>query len=123
MKRVIAIAVFTFLVCGQASAGTTACVLPVADGGDVEPSPASVQGVIAKVANDQIILKGQKSKAIRFGKETELFTVYGGFVESKELKVGQHVFVWFVGCKKVPGTPPLAAVIQLCSTAAEPCLK
>jgi len=41
MKRVIAIAVFTFLVCGQASAGTTACVLPVADGGDVEPSPAS----------------------------------------------------------------------------------
>ena len=35
MKRVIAIAVFTSLVCGQASAGTTACVLPVADGGDV----------------------------------------------------------------------------------------
>ena len=123
MKRVIAIAVFTSLVCGQVSAGTTACVLPVADGGDVEPSPASVQGVIAKVARDQIVLKGQKSKPIQFGKDTELFTVYGGFVETKELKVGQHVFVWFVGCKEVVGTPPVAAVIQLCATTAEPCLK
>jgi hypothetical protein len=123
MKRFIAIAVFTSLFCGQASAGTTACVLPVADGGGVEPSPASAQGVIAKVSHDQIVLTGQKSKPIRFGKETELFTVYGGFVEAKELKVGQHVFVWLVGCKEVSGTPPIAAVIQLCSTAAEPCLK
>ena len=123
MKRFIAIAVFPFLFCGQALAGTSACVLPVADGGDVEPSPASARGVIAKVSHDQIMLKGQKSKPIRFGKETELFTVYGGFVEAKELKVGQHVFVWFVGCKAVPGTPPIAAVIQFCSTVAEPCLK
>lgn len=98
-------------------------MLPVADGGDVEPSPASAQGVIAKVTRDQIVLKEQKSKPIRFVKETELFTVYGGFVEAKELKVGQHVFVWFVGCKEMLGTPPIAAVIQLCSTAAEPCLK
>ena len=125
MKRFIAIAMFSFLFCGQASAGTSACVLPVADGGNVEPSPASAQGVIAKISHDQIVLKGHKSKPIRFGKETELFTVYGGFVNTKELKVGQHVFVWFVGCKdkEVPGTPSIAAVIQLCSTAAEPCLK
>ncbi len=123
MKRSIVIAAFISLFCGQAIAGTTACVLPVADGGDVEPSPASAQGVIAKVSHDQIVLAGQKSKPIRFGKETELFTVYGGFVEAKELKVGQHVFVWFVGCKEVPGTPSIAAVIQLCSTEAEPCLK
>ena len=121
MRRIIAIAVFTFLFCGQAFADTTACVLPVADGGDVEPSPASVQGVIAKVSSDQIVLKGDESKAIRFGKETELFTVYGGFVKAQELKVGQHVFVWFVGCKEVPSTPQTAAVIQLCSKAAEPC--
>jgi hypothetical protein len=123
MKRFIAIAVFTSLFCCQASADTTACVLPVADGGDVEPSPPSVRGVISKVSRDQIVLKGKKSKPIRFGKETELFTLYGGFVEAKELKVSQHVFVWFVGCKEVSGTPPIAAVIQLCSTAAEPCLK
>jgi len=123
MRRVLAIVVFTSLVSGPAFAGTTACVLPIADGGDVEPSPASVQGVIATVTRDQIMLKGRKSKSIRFGKETELFTVYGGFVEAKELKVGQHVFVWFVGCKEVFGTPPVAAVIQLCSTAAKSCLK
>ena len=123
MERFIAIALLTFLFCGQASADTTACVLPVADGGDVKPSPVSAQGVIAKVSHDQIVLTGQKSNPIRFGKETEMFTVYGGFVEAKELKVGQHVFVWFVGCKEVSGSPPIAAVIQLCSTAAEPCLK
>lgn len=123
MKRVIAIAVFTILFCSQTSAGTVACVLPVADRGDVKPSPASTQGVIAKISHDQIVLAGQKSKSIRFGKGTKLFTVYGGFVEAKELKVGQHVFVWFVRCNEVSGTPPIAAVIQLCSTAAEPCLK
>ncbi len=123
MKRVIAIAVFASLVCGQVSAGTTACVLPVADGRDVEPSPASVQGVIAKVIRGQITLKGKKSQHIRFGKETELFTVYGGAVDAAELKPGQHVFVWYVGCKEVPGATPMAAIIQLCSAAAEPCLK
>ena len=123
MKRVIAIAMFTSLICGQASAGTTICVLPVADGGDAEPSSASVQGVIANVARGQITLKGQKSKHIRFGKETELFTVYGGAVDANELKPGQHVFVWYVGCKDVPGTTPIAAIIHLCSTTAEPCLK
>ena len=123
MKRFIAIAVFSFLFYGQTSAGTSACVLPVADGGDVESSPPSAQGVIANVSHDQIVLNGQKSKPIRLEKETKLFTVYGGFVEAKDIKVGQHVFVWFVGCKEALETPPIAAVIQLCLTAAEPCLK
>ena len=46
---------------------------------------------------------------------------YGGFVRAEELKVGQHVLVWYVGCKVEPGKLPVAAVIQLCSAAAEPC--
>lgn len=121
MNRFIVIAVFVFLFSSQANAGTTACVLPIADGGDVEPSPASVQGVIAKVAHGQITLKGKNLGPIQFGKKTELFTVYGGAVDVEELKAGQQVFVWFVGCKKVSGAAPMAAVIQLCSTAAEPC--
>jgi hypothetical protein len=122
-KHLFAIAVLTLLVCAQASAGEPACVLPVADGGGVVPSPASVQGEIAKVTEGLIVLKGSEGKQIRFGKQTQLFTVYGGYVDASELKTGQHVFVWFVGCKEKEGTPPMAAVIQLCSTAAEPCLK
>lgn len=121
IKFVIPIVLIAVLFTSQAIAAT--CVLPVPDGGEIIPSPPSEQGVISKVTGSKVWLREQKSKPFRVVKETELFTVYGGSVEPKELKNGQHVFVWYVGCKKVHGVTPVAAIIQLCSTLAEPCVK
>jgi len=121
IKFGISLALTTTLFASQAIAGS--CVLPVPDGAEIAPSPPSVKGVISKVAGHEISLREQKSKPIKVVKETELFTVYGGSVEPEELKKGQHVFVWYVGCKKVYGVTPVAAIIQLCSTVAEPCIK
>ncbi|HSH98904.1 MAG: hypothetical protein ACAH07_06145 [Methylophilaceae bacterium] len=121
IKFVIPTVLIAALFTPQAIAAS--CVLPVPDGGEIDPSPPSVKGVISKVAGHEIRLREQKSKPIKVVKETELFTVYGGSVEPEELKKGQHVFVWYVGCKKVHDVTPVAAIIQLCSIAAEPCIK
>ena len=115
------------------------CILPVADYNETEPSPANLQGQIIRVRKGVIdvmplvrvgnhIVKSNKGKRnavpVRFNARTDMFSVFGGFVEPQELAKGQRVFVWFVGCSpKRAGAPPLAAVIQLCSTAPEDCLR
>ena len=115
------------------------CILPVADYNETDPSPANLQGQIIRVRKGVIdvmplvrvgkdIVERNKGKGtpvpVRFNESTDMFTVFGGFVEPKELANGQRVFVWFVGCSaKKAGASPLAAVIQLCSTAPEDCLR
>jgi hypothetical protein len=51
---------------------------------------------------------------------TELFTVYGGGIEIVDLHPGQHTLIWLKGCAAPRGGTPVAAVLQVCSHAAEP---
>lgn len=100
------------------------CVLPVADGGGVEPSAASLIGKIVRTAPGQVMLKVDgKFKPVRIviASDTELFTVYGGGIDAEDLVPGQHVLVWFEACAVPKRAEPKAAVVQLCSLAAEPC--
>lgn len=113
-----ALALCVFLIMGQAFAESVDCVLPVADGGVENPSPPSIQGIIGSIGSNQITLIG-KEEPILLSTETQLFTVYGGIVFAREIKKGQHVLVWFVGCDASPNK--VAAVIQFCSKGNEPC--
>lgn len=121
-KTLALIAVALTVASGMAAAKE--CVLPVADGADVEPSAASLIGKIVRAEPGQIMLKVDgKSKPVRIvvASDTELFTVYGGGVDAEELAPGQHVLVWFDGCALPKHAEPRAAVLQVCSLAAEPC--
>ncbi|NUO74796.1 MAG: hypothetical protein HOQ32_02160 [Lysobacter sp.] len=102
---------------------TGRCVLPVADGGDTEPSPASVVGRIVSVDARQmrVVVSKSKSSQVLLAPDTELFTVYGGGVEVSELRPGQHALVWFKGCAAPKRGAPVAAVVQICSVSPEPC--
>ncbi len=57
------------------------------------------------------------------GPRTEIFSVYGGFVESHELKEGLYASVWLQGCTPLAKSAQTAAVIQVCATDAVPCIK
>jgi len=123
MKRLIVLSALSLAYCSVAFASPSKCILPVADGGGREPSPASTSGIIASVDKNHITFIGREDIKIQFNEKTAIFTVYGGYVESHELKIGLHTFVWFVGCKPVSGKKVLAAIIQVCATEPVPCLK
>ena len=123
MKLILASFVLIFLLGGNIAAYAESCVLPDPNGGSSRPSPPSVEGEIASRMDGQIVLKDAKATAIRFNEKTVLFTIFGADVEPKELKAGQHVFVWYVNCEAPAGAPPIAAVIQLCSIGGDPCPK
>jgi hypothetical protein len=105
------------------SAAAAKCVLPVADGGPTNPSPAMLKGIIASASTKEITLVGVKGLTITLSDKTEMFTVYGGWVQPTELKSGLHAFVWLVDCKKPKGNKAQAAVVQVCATEPIPCLK
>lgn len=121
-KTLVLIAVASTVASGIATA--RACVLPIADGGGVEPSLASLIGKIVRTEPEQVMVKvAGKSKPVRIvvAPHTELFTVYGGGIDAEDLAPGQHVLVWFDGCALPKHAKPRAAVLQVCSLAAEPC--
>ena len=99
-------------------------VLPIADGGDVEPSAPSVQGYLSGVTSNEITIKIDNrddrikdTVIVRLMPQTEFFTAYGGYYKSNELSSGQYVWVWYVTeDPKKAGTPPQAAVVMLWST-------
>ena len=105
-----------------ALADEPACVLPSPDGGDVDWSPPSLTGVIAKAGTDEVTIRTPEGKShlVRLSDSTQLFTVYGGGVESGQLMAGQHILVWLDDCSG-PGAFNRAAALQVCSLAAEPC--
>jgi hypothetical protein len=115
MKIIIAI-LLSVLIAFPAGATQGKCVYTVADSDDTTPSPPSVVGTIVAVTGNVIEVKPDKSKRnmkIKFDKNTELFTLFGGIVKRSEMKKGQYVYVWYVGCdSKKAGSPPSAAVIQ-----------
>ena len=105
-----------------ALAGESPCVLPPPDGGDVDWSPPSLTGVITKAGADKVTVRTLDGKhhLVRLSRSTQLSTVYGGGFEPGQLMAGQHTLVWLNDCSE-PGTINRAAVLQVCSLAAEPC--
>lgn len=118
----IAIALMLTTVPAVALAATL-CVLPVADGGDIAPSPPSMTGTIVKIRDHQLTVQTRAGAVHRtiVNDGTGLWTVYGGGIEETDLKVGQHALIWWQDCRHVGKTPQVAAVVQVCSLAAEAC--
>lgn len=117
--------VFLVLSASAAHAAQGQCVLPVPDGADIEPSPASFSGRLVKVKPGQVVVRPVRGKdiTIHISPRTGLFTVYGGGVEAHELKVGQYASIWLKDCAKPGKSRALAVYIELCSLATEPCPK
>ena len=118
-------AIFAAILFASSSALASQCVLPIADGGDVEPSPPSLTGEITLVTQNYVLVRrtsASKSQRVAISQETDLFTVYGGGIEPQDLRPGQHAFVWFKNCVIPRRGHPAAAVLQVCSLGAEPCL-
>ena len=106
---------FVTLAITLASASShAACVLPVSDGATTNTSKPNVQGRIASIKQDQVIV-GTKRVAVRITKDTSLHTAFGGIVSVGELKAGQSAAVWFVGCKTPGNSVPVAAYFQIIS--------
>src|SRR3989442_1540959 len=97
-------------------------VLPIADGGP-EPSPPSLQGRIAKVELGRIVVSLGDSPAdagsviiVRFTSATEIFTVYGAYVQASQLVAGHRVRVWCARLTKPkPGDVIAAAKVMIAS--------
>jgi hypothetical protein len=105
-----------------ALAGDSSCVLPPPDGGDVDWSPPSLTGVITKTGANEVTIRTPDGKLhlVHLSRSTQLSTVYGGGFDPGQLMAGQHTLVWLDDCAE-PGTINRAAVLQVCSLAAEPC--
>ena len=111
------------LIATQIACAHGAYVLPVADGGAREPSPPSIEGRIAQIDCGNVAIDLQemagtpaKQVTIQLDQDTQLFTVYGGYVSPSELAPGQRVRVWF---QRPPrsgrGGGSTAAVVMLAS--------
>jgi hypothetical protein len=115
----------TFLAaCGPVAA--SCCVLPVPDGGDIDPSPASLVGELVSAEPEEVFVRSEgAAEPVRIfvSARTELFTVYGGGIESQDLRPGQHVLIWLENCAAPERGSRVAAVLQVCSLAPEPCPK
>ena len=112
------------LIAFSCSSAASECVLPVPDGGDAEPSPPSLTGTILRVAPGQVVVGvagTAKPQSVVVAPATELFTVYGGGFEFQDLRAGLHTLIWFKGCTPPKQGLPVAAVLEVCSLAPEPC--
>jgi len=118
----IAMAVFTILIMIGLPAHAR-WVLPIADGGSIEPSSPSDQGYLISVGNSFITLrrdthdgKGKNTDRIKLTSRTEFFMAYGGNYKPGQLRPGQYVWVWHITeDPKKAGRPPQAAVVMLWS--------
>ena len=99
-------------------------VLPVADGGDVVPSPPSIHGSLVSASNGMSVVKRDSRDApgwqfetrVQLLQKTDLFTAFGGLVARDQLRPGQYVWVWYVSADPAKaGTPPHAASVVVWS--------
>ncbi len=100
----------------------TSYTLPDADGGDEHPSPECLMGEIISVDGYELLVRGIGPEGSTFlqevgvSPETDIFTVNGGLVFSRELTKGIKLKVWFQGISCMePNTPISAAVIMVAS--------
>ncbi len=94
------------------------CVLPVPDGGGATPSPANIEGHIMSIKNDVVVVQPKHSKSkisVRVPHNKPIYTAFGGDGDSGELRVGQKVWVWYVGCKRGNKPIPESAYFQIFS--------
>ena len=93
------------------------CVLPVPDGGDEKPSRANAEGTIARVGQGFIEIEPRSGPIIHvsYADTTLFYSAFGGDYEPSDLAVGQHVAVWFDGCKAARHGAGAAAYLQLYS--------
>lgn len=122
----MSIRLFLVLAVVGSNAFAAACVLPEADGQGPNPSPASVEGVIASISSDHLVLipKSHPKRKLQFRitERTSIFTADGGLVQPNELDVGQHASIWTEHCVPVSSKQfRNAAIVQVCSTAPVPC--
>ena len=102
------------------------CIIPPPDTdlpGQAEPV---IVGKIFGVKKDTISISTAQGARyfVDLDESTGLITVYGGGVETNQIMVGQHVFVWLKNCilpKKGARNP--AVLITFCSIDSEPCPK
>ena len=98
-------------------------VLPNADYNAETPSESCFIGTIIRAEKRKIFVSGVDNSGrndileIVIEEDTSIFTVYGGYVSSDELKKGIKLKVWFKGedCDN-PFQPITAACIMVAST-------
>jgi len=100
-----------------AATSRAVCRLPVPDGSDVAPSKANAEGRLLRVGSGFIEVARRSGPPIHisYSDKTEFYTAFGGDYDPGELAVGQHVAVWFVGCKPINDGSGRAAYLQLYS--------
>lgn len=115
-----AIAALLYVMTFQAAAR---CVLPVPDGGDVEPSPPSLVGVIARAAPGKLVVRTRPGtlERVLLNDQTGVWTVYGGGVDAAQLRPEQHALIWLEHCGQSTDGQAVAAVVQICSLGPERC--
>jgi len=119
----IGVVIFAGLVSNTALSQAQRWILPVPDGGDIEPSPPSVHGYLVAAAKQSVKVKRDSRDAsvgttvnVQLTSKTKFFTAYGGYYTPDELRSGQYVWVWYVTANPAEaGTPPRAAVVMLWS--------
>ncbi|MFC3816259.1 hypothetical protein [Lysobacter sp. GCM10012299] len=103
--------------------GASQCVLPPADGSDVIPSPATLVGTIQSTQAGHLWVlprSDEKAQRVDLVKSTDIFTVYGSGFEDR-LRSGLKVRIWFVDCVIPKHGVPVAAVVEVCPIATDPC--
>ena len=94
------------------------CTLPVPDGGEKPPSRPNVEGRISGAGQgfvDVVPRIGQIAVRVEYTQATQFYSAFGGDYEPSDLAVGQHVAVWFVGCRPAKNGVGHATYLQLYS--------
>lgn len=113
-----AVGVLAALAVFSASPAAASCRLPVPDGGDKAPSKANVDGTISAAGRGFVDVApgvGQMPVHVVYTKQTQFYSAFGGDYEPGDLAVGQHVAVWFVGCRPAKSGVGHATYLQLYS--------
>ena len=116
--RITQIASLAVLLSGPCAA-LDVCVLPVPDGSDNAPTAPNVHGVIAEVKDRDVTVRQAKTGkliTVILPETPQIFTAFGGDAATTELKPGQIVWVWFVGCRWPSTGKPVSAYFQIYST-------
>jgi hypothetical protein len=97
--------------------GSGGYVLPVPDGGELNPSPPSLVGTLKAVSDDNITVlpKGGTLPVILIiTKNTSIFTIAGGYVPLDRLVLEGPVEVWYTPeSLKSKHDKPVAAVVRV----------
>jgi hypothetical protein len=94
------------LSCLSVNAQAKVCNLPIPDGAPAgyKTSSANLDGKITAIDSTHISLIDKRTgKSLRvqlIENKSQIYSAFGGDIQSAELKIGQYVWVWYQGCKK-----------------------